>query len=726
MRKTPQVRDVLATSPNRIAFVWALRGTIATGLPLVALPALGMGALSNFVVIGALNTSMVDVGGSYRSRLTAMILNTVLSPIALLLGSCSRDSWLTSAVLMFVIAFASGLVRALGPAGISLGLTVGLTFLVGIGVHDRGGGAIEWATLYIAGGAWTILIALAFWRLRPYRRLEQEAAAAWEEAAALVATARAFVGPRRSVVRRRRQERLTAKRHQLLREAVEKALSSLGYARGQISGADAMAQFLILLRAASRIGAAAVTLSELPVQTDCHEQAAAVRARRLAAAEELEKACRAVAAALLAGRGGVSLETMQSRVTDLTSLMGETAGEVLAYAQAMRHLESAGEAIDVLFGGGRAHSGLHLGVSRPWPLADALAALRAHFTFRSAIFRHALRVASAAAAATATVHLQFAHGIWVPMATLIVLQPEFGGTFDRALQRTAGTVAGAVLAGLLLATLNGTAVFEPLIIMLLFAAFFVLRRRYGLGVAFLTPLVILILATANTSPWWDTFERVVDTILGAALGLGAGYLLWPQWERERLPGLLARALRANRAYMASVLKGLGETVPPPELGQLRRTTEIETGNAEAAFQRLLTEPRKHRGRMAQAFAMITYLQRLERHLIALAEQIGTVSPPRDDLAALASLLEGAQGKIAAAIETDQAPGPCPSFDAVLARLRAALTAADEQGHGEEVAFLLGRVISDTTSLHGATAHKTRHISIEASRGGVFDLGEGRS
>src|SRR3954451_16856104 len=146
--KAPQLeadaslRGKLATSPNRIAFVWALRGTIATGLPLVALPALGMGALSNFVVIGALNTSLVDVGGSYRSPLTAMILNSVLPPIALLLGSCSRDSWLTSAVLMFVIAFASGLVRALGPAGISLGLTVGLTFLVGIGVHDRGSPAV--------------------------------------------------------------------------------------------------------------------------------------------------------------------------------------------------------------------------------------------------------------------------------------------------------------------------------------------------------------------------------------------------------------------------------------------------------------------------------------------------------------------------------------------------------------------------------------------------------
>src|SRR4051794_5919386 len=68
-----QLRGKLATGPNRIAFAWALRGTIATGLPLLTLPALGMGPLSN-LVMGALNTSMVDVGGSYRSRLAAMAL----------------------------------------------------------------------------------------------------------------------------------------------------------------------------------------------------------------------------------------------------------------------------------------------------------------------------------------------------------------------------------------------------------------------------------------------------------------------------------------------------------------------------------------------------------------------------------------------------------------------------------------------------------------------------
>src|SRR3954452_4089662 len=123
MWKTLQeLRGSLAASPNRIAFVWALRGTIATGVPLIVLPALGLGPLSNFVVIGALNTSMVDVGGSYHSRLTAMALNVVLSPMALLLGRFARENGWIAAALMFLVAFASGLIRALGPAGVSYGL----------------------------------------------------------------------------------------------------------------------------------------------------------------------------------------------------------------------------------------------------------------------------------------------------------------------------------------------------------------------------------------------------------------------------------------------------------------------------------------------------------------------------------------------------------------------------------------------------------------------------
>ncbi len=64
-----RIRPLLTTSPNQIALMWAFRGTIAAGVPLLCLPALGFGLASHFVAIGALHTSMVDVGGSYRRSL---------------------------------------------------------------------------------------------------------------------------------------------------------------------------------------------------------------------------------------------------------------------------------------------------------------------------------------------------------------------------------------------------------------------------------------------------------------------------------------------------------------------------------------------------------------------------------------------------------------------------------------------------------------------------------
>ncbi len=103
-----RARTLVATGPNRIAFMWALRGTIATGLPLLALPLLGFDLASHFVTLGALNTSMVDVGGAYRSRLEAMALNSLLAPLFLLLGSLVQETWWLATPLIFLIAFGSG------------------------------------------------------------------------------------------------------------------------------------------------------------------------------------------------------------------------------------------------------------------------------------------------------------------------------------------------------------------------------------------------------------------------------------------------------------------------------------------------------------------------------------------------------------------------------------------------------------------------------------------
>src|SRR5258708_259344 len=112
----------LATGPNRIALSTALRGTIATVTPLAVLPTLGWGELAYPTVLGALNTSMVDVGGSYRNRLAAMALFAVVGPCLLLLGAAASGHWWLATLFMFTTAVASGLVRAIGPGSTSFGI----------------------------------------------------------------------------------------------------------------------------------------------------------------------------------------------------------------------------------------------------------------------------------------------------------------------------------------------------------------------------------------------------------------------------------------------------------------------------------------------------------------------------------------------------------------------------------------------------------------------------
>jgi hypothetical protein len=185
---------------------------------------------------------------------------------------------------------------------------------------------IEFAMLYAAGGLWTILVAPVFWRVRPFKRLEQEVAAVWERTAALIGAIRVPDADTTSVVGRRRRERGLANSHQALREAVERARGALGMVRAELSGpGTTTAHLMILVRAASRIAAAGVTLAEIRGRDLRHRQAHHVGGTFDTSTQELESACRAVAASVLSsGRRKCSLMRMRARLVELTSTFGGT------------------------------------------------------------------------------------------------------------------------------------------------------------------------------------------------------------------------------------------------------------------------------------------------------------------------------------------------------------------------------------------------------------------
>jgi uncharacterized membrane protein YccC len=690
--------ESLGSGPNRIALSTALRGTLSTALPLVLLPNLGLTAYAYPAVLGALATSMVDVGGPYRTRLVAMLVQALGGPCLLLLGGLTGQYWEAAAAVMAAIGILSGLIRALGPGGASLSTNTAIAFLVGVqvgGIEARP--AAAWAIGYGAGGLWTIVIALAFWQLRPYRRLEQEVAGTWETVASLLEAG----GPAdRSVVARRRREQRIAAAHAAVRAAVERSRDALGEMRAGTAGpGTTVAQLVVLIDAAAGIAASGVTFCE----TDTSSSTAMPDATG-----ELARSCRAVARVLLAGKGELPLAWLRRRLEAARTNAAATSAhaDLPAWTQALRHLEDAEEALRMLFGTRRRLPDLlGLPFAHRLPRGAVLEALRAHATPRSAIFRHAMRVAVVTTADTALlVEFRLPHGIWLPLTSLVILQPDYGGTVTRALQRTLGTMGGAVIAGVLLASLHGTVAYDAALAALLFATFLLIRRNYGYGITFLTPIVILLIGRGSTDPWIDLAERLAYTVAGALLAVAASYLLWPQWERDQLRDRLGRAIAAEKGYVEAVLQLLCDpTVQPERLAGMRRQAEMALANADSGFQRMLAEPAHRAALLGVGFALLVHLQRLCRHTIALSVQSPGAPLPREPLTHLRQLIAAVLDDLGRVVSEGRTPVPWPSIDARLAEVVAQL---EPHGASEpDTVRLLGRLVADMRGLLSAAGYE---------------------
>ncbi len=106
--------------------------------------------------------------------------------------------------------------------------------------------------------------------------------------------------------------------------------------------------------------------------------------------------------------------------------------------------------------------------------------------------------------------------------------------FQRGLHRMLGTVVGAGVYALL-ALLHPSGLWLALLLgVLQFAIELVVVRHYALALAFITPLVLLLLgaATGDIGSMQVAGERIVDTLAGAALGAASG-LLHPRAPKKR-------------------------------------------------------------------------------------------------------------------------------------------------------------------------------------------------
>ena len=155
---------------------------------------------------------------------------------------------------------------------------------------------------------------------------------------------------------------------------------------------------------------------------------------------------------------------------------------------------------------------------------------RENLTFRSIIFRHALRLAVAATVAVALYKfLRLERGYWLIITVLVIVKPVFVDTRRRAAERVVGSVVGGALAVLLASTVRNVVALDCLLVILGVLAYSHVRHNYGIYALFLTPFVVLMIETVEPTDLDIVFMRIGYTLLGGAIALAITYLLRPKF-----------------------------------------------------------------------------------------------------------------------------------------------------------------------------------------------------
>ena len=256
-------------------------------------------------------------------------------------------------------------------------------------------------------------------------------------------------------------------------------------------------------------------------------------------------------------------------------------------------------------------------------------ALREHFTLKSAVFRHAVRMMLACLVAFVVGEGLWPgqHSYWILMTVTIMLKPGFSLTRQRNTERIIGTLGGGALGAAVLWLVPWVPVQLGVLVVFMVVAYSFQRTKYLVTVVFLTAYLLILFSFLGLNYIGVVEERIIDTLLGCAIAFAAGYFLFPSWESEKLTDFMAAALRANLAYLRQLAHRLaGRPLPPNEYRLLRKAVYVSGANLAAAFQRMLTEPKSKQHRPIETHEFVVLNHVLSANIAALTATLREAAP----------------------------------------------------------------------------------------------------
>ncbi len=621
----------------------ALRNTLATILPGLILFYFGFLDEAIMIGLGALFAALTDLPGNRKDKvrsslwtipffgITAWITaSTIAIPVVLIL-------WLITAAFGFtMISVYGGRFAAMGLMGLIL-----VTFTVGLWPADP----LTYG-LYIALGVfWYFMISVLQVLLFPYRSLRYAMADSFYRMAVMLKNKAQFYDEN---------------------VPLEKAYKELGTLHLQVSEQQENVRNLLLRE--KRLTDSSSDMSEYWIKqglgvTDLYELLAAldhdydsirkllaplqvlesIRALILLLSEEVDFLSRESAHSLRMTKRHTNeaeiAQIMHKLSAKLDTLSGEAAQVLGATIRNSRSIIACIARIRLVLNRQDTQQSVYGQYSYSRYIARAprgVSALRNQFSFRTAVFPFALRLAVmfGVGGSIGLLLPEYHYTYWILITLVVVARPGFANTNIRNTQRIIGTLVGVLLGSVLLLLISSPVVLLLLAVCGLFGFFFFNRINYMLSVLCLTPGIIMALHVYEGNMVDILGSRIVFTLIGSLLAL-AGWFFIPVRQSKGLKKLAADVVDRGEVYRKLVQQKLSRAdVDANDLRLARKMAHGALAAFSSAMDQVRREPGAKRWNWRRLYTFHSLAYRANSLMIGLSVAAAEVGNEQDAVALL--------------------------------------------------------------------------------------------
>jgi uncharacterized membrane protein (TIGR01666 family) len=612
-------------------FADGLRITIGVLFPSLILAQFGMLKLGMTLSLGALCVSVVDTPGPSVHRRNAMLVTTALiTLISVVVGLTNKNPYFIG-VLLVTCSFLFSMFFLYGTRAASIGTAVLLIMVLSIDDVRPWRDVLMYSFLVFCGSIWYSFLSYFFYRLRPYRVVQQTLSESIHEVSQFLRAKAKFyhqntdydtnyaellqhqvdVHEKQDAVRE-----LLFKTREIVRDSTpegrflmlvfvdmvdlyEQVMSTYydyKHLHDQFDEVGILSSYeRVINRIASELDEIAFALKTggTPLPPVVLIEEVKRLKEEIINLESENKDGRYNTLGIIALKNiEVNIENILSRVKTINSYFNKNEKKNLKKREIETERFVTRQAIDIKL-------------------------FYDNITFSSSTFRHSLRVAIVMIIGFVVARmLNSSHSYWILLTILVISKPGFSLTKQRNYERLIGTIVGAFVGMGILMYIHDRNTLFFILLFCMIGAYSFQRKNYVVSVLFMTPYILVLFDFLGMGSLSVAKERIYDTLIGSGIALLGSYTLFPNWEHQNLKEAMLNTLYANMAYFEEVTKlyfAAEQNLTNYKVA--RKEVYVTSANLASIFQRMFSEP-KSKQKLMKEMHQFTALNHLLSSYIA--------------------------------------------------------------------------------------------------------------